>query len=131
MMRWIPLLARYMLALVFTIFGLNGFLHFIPLPAPPGLLAGQYIEFLMVSHYMVPVFTLQVVCGVLFFANRFVPLALTLIAPVIVNMLLFHALMAPTGILPAALTAVFWFIVFYNARTAFEGIFARRLPEPV
>ena len=130
MMRWIPLFARYMLALVFTVFGLNGFFHFIPLPAPSGLLAGQYIEFLMASHYMVPVFALQVFCGVLFFANRFIPLALTLIAPVIVNMLLFHALMAPRGIFPAALTAIFWFIAFHNARSAFAGIFQRQLSNP-
>jgi putative oxidoreductase len=48
---------------------------------------------------------------------------------VIVNMLLFHALMAPSGIAPAALTAVFWFIVFYNARSAFSGIFQRQVPQ--
>jgi putative oxidoreductase len=123
------IVARYMLAFVFTTFGLNGFLHFIPLPTPPGPLAGQYIELLMVSHYMVPVFALQVICGVLFLLNRFVPLALTLIAPVIVNMLLFHALMAPSGIAPAAFTAVFWLIVFYNARSAFAGIFQRQMPQ--
>lgn len=128
-MKKFSTIARYLLASVFTIFGLNGFLHFIPLPAPPGQLAGQYIQFLEVSHYMVPVFALQVICGVLFFLNRFVPLALTLIAPVIVNMLLFHALMAPRGIVPAALTAVFWFFAFYNARSAFVGIFKAQVQE--
>lgn len=114
--------ARYLLGLMFTVFGLNGFFHFIPMgPMPP--LAGQFLGLLVATHYMVPVFLLQVVCGLLFFANRYVPLALTLIGPVIVNILLTHLLMAPSGIGPGAVATICWFVLFYSVRSAFSGIF--------
>jgi putative oxidoreductase len=60
---------------------------------------------------------------VLFLINRYVPLALTLIGPVIVNILLFHVLMNPIGIVPGLIVTVCWFVVFYSVRTAFAGIF--------
>src|ERR1700730_1505630 len=96
-------IARYLLGIIFTIFGLNGFLNFIPPPSTPmPPLALQFVTVLMTSHYMVPIFVIQLVCGLLFFANRYVPLALTLIAPVIFNILLVHLLMYPSGIAPGA-----------------------------
>ena len=114
-------IARYLLGLIFTVFGLNGFLHFIPMvPMPP--LALQFVGALAASHYVVPVFLLQLACGLLFLANRYVPLALTLIGPVIVNILLFHVLMNPSGILPGLVATVCWFVVFYSVRPAFDGI---------
>lgn len=118
--------ARLLLGLLFTVFGLNGFLHFINPPPPPLPLAGQFLGVLGASHYMVPVFALQFACGLLFLANRYVPLALTLIAPVIVNILLYHVLMNPTGILPGAVAAVCWGVVFSSVRPAFAGILQRR-----
>ena len=84
--------------------------------------AGQFIGALVGSHYMVPVFVLQIVSGLLFLANRYVPLALTLIAPVIVNILMFHVLMNPSGIVPGAIATVCWLVVFYSVRPAFDGI---------
>lgn len=123
-MKIATLVARVLLGLMFTVFGLNGFLHFIPTPPYPGL-AGQYMNVLVASHYMVPVFVLQLGAGLLFLLNRYVPLALTLIAPVIVNILLFHVLMNPTGIVPGAIATVCWLFVFYSARPAFAGIFRR------
>ncbi len=115
-------IARYLLALIFTVFGLNGFLHFIPMmPMPP--LAGQFVSVLVASHYVLPVFLLQLVCGLLFFINRYVPLTLTLIGPVIVNILLFHLTMNPSGIVPGLIATVCWFILFYSVRPAFDGIF--------
>lgn len=120
-MRIASTVARYLMGIMFTVFGLNGFLHFIPMmPMPP--LAGQFIEVLVSSHYMVPVFLLQIASGLLFLANRYVPLALTLIGPVIVNILLFHVLMDPGGIVPGAIATVFWLVVFYSVRPAFAGI---------
>jgi hypothetical protein len=116
-------IARYLMGLIFTVFGLNGFFHFIPAPTPPPL-AGQFFGVLLVSHYMVPIFVIQIVCGLLFFANRYVPLALTLIAPVIFNILLFHVLMNPGGIVPGGIVTVCWVVVFYGVRSAFAGIFA-------
>src|SRR5580658_6571699 len=99
-MKIVTLIARVLLGLTFVVFGLNGFLNFIPqqpLPAGPAL---QFILALAATHYVHVVFAIQLIAGILFLVNRFVPLALTLIAPVIVNILLFHGFMAPSGILP-------------------------------
>src|SRR6266446_4157931 len=100
-MKIIIVIARFLLGLIFLVFGLNGFLHFIP-SSPPSGTAGQFVGALFVSHYLVPIFLLQVISGVLLLVNHYVPLALTLLAPIIVNILLIHILMLPSG-LPLAL----------------------------
>lgn len=128
-MKIAVLIARNLLGLIFLVFGLNGFLHFIPMPMPTGL-ALQYMTVLSASHYFVPVFLLQVVGGALLLANRFVPLALVLLGPVIVNILMYHALMAPQGLALALVVTVLWLCVFYSVRQAFAGIFAARV-EPL
>jgi hypothetical protein len=68
----------------------------------------------------------MVISGVLFLINRYVPLALVLIGPVIVNILLFHILMAPGSIGMGLLAAVLWFIIFFSVRSAFAGIFLQK-----
>lgn len=125
-MKIAALIARVLLGLMFLVFGLNGFLHFIPM-APPAGLAGQYMGALFLSHYVVAVFLLQIVGGVLLLANRFVPLALVLLGPVLVNILLFHALMAPEGLPVALLATVLWAILFYAVRSAFAGLLVQRV----
>jgi len=120
------LIARVLLGLLFLVFGLNGFLHFIPM-APPAGLAGQYMGALFLSHYLVAVFLLQTIGGVLLLANRFVPLALILLGPVLVNILLFHALMAPEGLPMALFATVLWAILFYSVRRAFAGVLVQRV----
>src|SRR5882762_7757564 len=97
-MKIVAVIARYLLGIVFLVFGLNGFLHFIPQGPMPTGLAGQFFAVTTASHYMAFVFAVQTICGILFLLNRYVPLALTLIGPVIVNILLFHGLMDPGGI---------------------------------
>jgi putative oxidoreductase len=82
---------------------------------------------LFVSHYLVFVFLVQVIGGALLLANRFVPLALILLGPVLVNILLFHSLMAPAGLPLALLAAALWGIVFYGVRRAFAGVFVQRM----
>ena len=128
-MKIVTLIARNLLGFMFLVFGLNGFLHFIPQPPPPAGLATQYLTVMSLSHYMVPVFALQLVGGVLLLANRFVPLALVLLGPVIVNILLYHALMAPAAAPPAVVTLVLWLVVFHSVRSAFAGVFARDVPR--
>src|SRR3979411_701162 len=83
-MRTASAIARYLAGVIFLVFGLNGFLHFIPLPPPSGV-AGQFMGALFVSHYLTLIFALQVIGAVLLLANRYVPLALAILAPVIVN----------------------------------------------
>ena len=125
-MKIATLIARNLLGLLFLVMGLNGFLHFIPMPPPTGL-AGQYFTVMFVSHYMVLVFLLQVIGGALLLANRFVPMALVLLGPILVNILLFHTLMAPAGLPLALLATALWGIVFYGVRRAFAGVFVQRV----
>jgi putative oxidoreductase len=122
-MKIVATIARYLLALVFIVFGLNGFLHFIPQPPPASELAKQYFTVLFTSHYLVAVFGLQLVAGVLFLFPRTTPLALTVAGPLIVNILLFHGLMDPAGIVPGLVVTALWFVVFWQFRSAFHGIF--------
>src|SRR4029077_17237480 len=95
-MKTVSYIAQYLAGVIFLVFGLNGFLHFIPLPPPEGV-AGQFMGALFVSHYLAVIFAVQVIGALLLIVNRFVPLALTFLAPVLVNILTFHALMAPSG----------------------------------
>lgn len=120
-MKIASLIARPLLGLIFAVFGLNGFLHFIPLPAPTGL-AGQYMGALFVSHYLSVVFAFQLLGGGLLLANRFVPLALAVLGPVLVNILLFHACMAPQGLPLAILVTALFAVVFASVRTTFAGL---------
>src|SRR5882757_9176233 len=106
--------------------GLNGFLNFIPLPPPVGI-AGQFMGVLYVSHYLWVIFGFQVIAGALLLANRYVPLALAILAPIIVNILSFHALMAPSGLPLALSVAVLWGLIFVDARPAFAGLFQSRV----
>src|SRR5260370_13899082 len=99
-MKILNKVSRFLLGLIFLIFGLNGFLTFIPMPPPSGV-AGQYFGALFVSHYILAVFALEIVAAGLLLVNRFVPLALAILAPILVNIVLFHASMAPQGFAPA------------------------------
>ncbi len=124
-MKIASLIARYLLGLIFVVFGANGFLHFIPMPPPPGV-AGQFMGALFVSHVLVVVFLLQLAGGILLLVGRYVPLALVLLGPVIVNIVLFHAFMAPSGLPLAMVVVVLWLLVAWSVRSAFEGIFRQK-----
>ncbi len=123
--------ARYLLGIIFTVFGLNGFLHFIHQPPPASPLALQYMTVMVVSHYFAFVFLVQLVAGILLLVNRFVPLALALLAPVVVNILLFHGLMDPAGLPLGVLAAILWVLVFLPVRGAFSGLFRSTPLSPV
>lgn len=102
----LPTAARLIQGAAFFTFGLNGFLHFLPMPpAPPA--AGTFFGALIATGYLFPLIkSTEVATGLLLLGNRFVPLALTLIAPVLVNILAFHLFLAPAGIaLPLVLLA--------------------------
>ena len=126
-MKIFNVIARFLLGLIFLTFGLNGFLHFLPASLPSGT-AGQFVGALFVSHYLVVVFLLQLVAAVLLLINRYVPLALALLAPVIVNILLFHLLMALAGLPLALVVTVLWIVVFLSVRSAFAGLLQQRVP---
>src|SRR5438034_5966963 len=126
-MKITDVIARFLPRLIFLSFPLHGFLHFLPASLPSGT-AGQFVGALFVSHYLVLVFLLQLVAAVLLLINRYVPLALALLAPVIVNILLFHLLMALAGLPLALVVTVLWIVVFLSVRSAFAGLLQQRVP---
>jgi putative oxidoreductase len=125
-MRIASLIAQYLAGVIFLVFGLNGFLHFIPQPPSEGV-AGQFLGALFVSHYLTVIFAVQIIAAILLLINRFVPLAVAILAPVIVNILSFHVLMNPSGLPPALLVTVLWILIFVRVRPAFGGLFQSRL----
>jgi uncharacterized membrane protein YphA (DoxX/SURF4 family) len=124
-MKYIFVIARVLLGLVFTVFGLNAFLHFFPSPPVPGL-AGQFMGALLGSHYYVIAFGTEIIGGAMLLSNRYVPLALALLGPVIVNILSFHLFLDSENIAPAIVVAVLWFLVFSQVRSAFAGLFVAK-----
>ena len=125
-MKNASLVARYLLGVIFLVFGLNGFLHFIPMPPPSGI-AGQFMGALFLSHFLVVVFLLELIPAILLLINRYVPLALVLLGPVIVNIFLFHCFMAPSGLPLALVVAVLWVLVAVGVRPAFSGILQKHV----
>ena len=125
-MKITSIVARYLLALMFTVFGLNGFLHFIPQPPPPNPVAIQFLVAVSASHFAAFFFALQVLGGLLLFSGFFVPLALTVLAAEIYNILAFHLTMAPASIAPALVASVLWVLVFLQYRANFKGIFSAK-----
>ena len=121
-MKIIATIARVLLGCVFIFFGLNFFLQFLHMPPPPSGPAGDFAKALFVSHYFYAVGALQLVGGVLCLVGRFVPLALTLLGPVIVNILLFHILLNPAGLPLAIVVSVLALIVLWHHRAAFAGL---------
>jgi putative oxidoreductase len=118
-------IARYLLKLLFTVFGLNGFLHFIPQQPIANPLAEQFFTVITVSHFALFLFAVQLIGGVLLLSGYFVPLALTLLAATLYNILAIHLTMAP-GIAPALVASVLWILVFLQYRESFTGIFAAK-----
>jgi hypothetical protein len=125
-MKIVAIIARILLGLVFFVFGLNGFLNFIPHgPLPTGL-AGEFVEVLFKSHYVFLVAGCQVIGGALLLANRYVPLGLTILGPVIVNILAYHLLLDHNGAVMAVIVTILWGILAYRHRQYFFGLFVQR-----
>ena len=125
-MKTTAAIARVLLGVIFLVFGLNGFLHFIKMPPPTGV-ALQFMGALIASHEIAVIMLLQVIAAVLLLINRFVPLALLLLGPVIVNIVLFHAFMAPNGLPMALIVSVLWILTAYGVRGVFVGFSRSRV----
>ena len=124
--RYVPATLRVVLGLVFFVFGLNGFLHFLPQPPMPGP-PGAFFGALAATGYMLPLLKgTETLAGALLLSNRFVPLALTLLAPVIVNIVLFHAALAPAGIALPIVIVVIEIALAWSYREAFRRLLAAR-----
>ena len=122
-MKILTIIARILLGLGFVVFGSNAFLHFLPMPPPPQNLAGDFIKVFFASGYVYVIGAFQLIGGLLLLIGYFVPLGLTLLAGIIVNILIFHALMAPEGFGPAIVVTVLELFLVWRYRAAFAGIF--------
>lgn len=97
-MKHLPTIARYLLGLIFFVYGLNGFLQFLPQPELNAE-AGAFLGALAATGYMFPLLKiLETLAGLALLTNRFVPFALLVLAPITVNILAFHAALDPAGI---------------------------------
>ena len=121
-MKIATIIARVLLGLIFVIFGSNFFLNFIPMPPPPPGLAEDYFKVFAASGYMYVVGAMQLLSGLLLLIGRFVPLALTILAAMIFNILVFHILMNPEGLPMAIVVAVLELFLVSRYRAAFAGI---------
>src|SRR5271168_2978338 len=123
-MKITSIIARYLLGLIFAVFALNGFLSFIHQPPPANPLAIQFLVSVSESHFAAFFFAIQLLGGLLLLSGYFVPLALTLLAAELYNILAFHLTLAPASIAPALLASVLWVLVFVQHRESFRGILA-------
>jgi hypothetical protein len=122
---------RLALGAIFAVFGLNGFLHFIPAPPPSGL-AAVFVGGLGASGYFLPLLKgTEVVAGLLLLSNRFVPLALTLLAPIVVNIVAFHAFLAPSGMALSVVITALGVYLAYTERAVFAPLLKARSRELV
>jgi putative oxidoreductase len=122
-MKIVSVIARYLLGLMFTVFGLNGFLNFIHQPPPTNPLAIQFFVAISASHFAAFFFAMQLIGGLLLLSGLFVPLALTVLAAELYNILAFHLTLSP-GIAPALVACVLWLLVFLQYRKSFNGVLA-------
>lgn len=122
-MKIVAVVPRILLGLIFLVFGLNKFFNFIPTgPLPTGA-AGQFLGALVSTRYLMVVGLFELASGVLLLINRYVPLALCLLAPVIVNVLLFGVLMSRQALPSGLVVTLLWILVYLRVRSAFSGIY--------
>ena len=122
-MKYAVLVARLLLGLIFLVFGVNHIVPFLPMPPMTGD-AGVFSTVLFVHKYFAVIGLIQVIAGLLLLVGRFVPLALTLLAPIIVNILLFAALLAHGGFAPPVLVTVLEIFLLFAYRLSFAGLFS-------
>jgi putative oxidoreductase len=121
-MKYAIIIARVLLGLVFVVFGSNAFLHFIPMPPMQGQ-AGAFIGALVSSGYIYVIALLQVIGGLLLLIGaRFVPLGLTLLGPVIVNIMLYHIFLDPSGLAMACVISILALFLLWVYRYKFPAI---------
>jgi len=127
--RYAPTVARVLLGLVFFVFGLNGFFQFIPQPStPPPDRAMAFIGALLKAGYMFPLIKgTEVLAGALLLSNRFVALALALLAPIVVNIVAFHTLLAPSGAALALVVLALEVYLAWSYRDAYRPMLAARV----
>jgi putative oxidoreductase len=124
-MKYLYLVLRILLGLIFVVFGANGLHPFMHAPMPPAdSLPGKFMAVMMPTGWLHHVALLEVIGGLLVLFGGTAPLGLVILGPIIVNALLFHILLAGgQGIAPAITAAIFEIVLIYGYRESFAGIF--------
>lgn len=120
-MKIATIISRSLLGLLFAVMGSNEFLHFFPLPTMPGE-AGAFLNAMFVTHYLYVIAALEVIGGLLLLSGRYGPLGLTVLGPVIVNILIFHMFMNPSGLPIALVVSVLALFLLWSYREHFAGL---------
>jgi len=120
-MKIVVIIVRVLLGLVFVVFGSNAFLHFVPMPPMQGL-SGQFMGALIDSGYVKVIGGVQVAGGLLLLIGRYVPLGLTLLGPVIVNILCYHFFLDSMGLPIALVVAALSLFLLWHHRANFAGL---------
>ena len=120
-MKIAAIIARLLLGLIFVVFGVNAFLHFLPMPPMQGLSA-QFMGALVASHYLYAIKCFEITGGLLLLIGRYVPLGLTLLGPVIVNILFFHIFLDTSGLPQALIISALALFLLVRYRSAFAGL---------
>jgi uncharacterized membrane protein YphA (DoxX/SURF4 family) len=124
-MKIATIIIRSLLGLVFVLFGVNAFWNFIPLPPPKGELAGEFMKVLFVSHYLHAVKCFEIGGGLLLLSGRYTALGLTLVGPVIVNILFYSIFLDPAGVPMAVVLVALSLFLVWRHRGSFAGLLAK------
>jgi putative oxidoreductase len=128
-MRIVTTIARLLLGALMVFAGANHVFNFLPKPPMPPGVAGQFLGAMIATGYMDIVGVIELVTGLLLLINRFVPLALAVLGPIIVNIFIVNLLMAPKALPIAILVIILWILAAYRARTAFLPLLKQRVTE--
>jgi uncharacterized membrane protein YphA (DoxX/SURF4 family) len=112
-MKIVAMVARYLLGLMFVVFGLNGFFHFIPMALPTGV-AGQFMGALFVSRYIYFIAMFETFGGLLLLVGRYLNLGLLLLGPIIANIVIYHLTLDHKGLPLALIVAALWCLIFFG-----------------
>jgi len=123
-MKILVVIARVLLGLMFLIFGLNGFLNYLPAPPLTGV-SGAFLGALMTSHYVYLICAVQALAGLFLLVNQFLPLGLALLAPVIANIITYHLTMDRSGPQLAILATILWAFLAWKFRAYFAPLATR------
>jgi putative oxidoreductase len=121
-MKVLTIIVRVLLGLIFVFFGSNGLLHFLPMPPLPQGVTGEFLHSFFASGYVYVISAFQLIAGLLLLIGKFVPLGLTILGAIIVNIWAFHLLMAPEGLPPAVVVTVLELFLVWSYRDRFAGI---------
>jgi len=126
-MRIVTMVSRLLLGALMVFAGANHMFNFLPKqPLPPGV-AGQFLGAMIATGFLAFVGACEVIAGLLLLINRFVPLGLTVLGPIILNIIVLDLLIAPKALPVAAVITILWILVAWTVRSVFLPFLRQRV----